>query len=422
MDISRERGDMSAFTRPIHIRPDGGASLPERIPLGVSESQYDEKWLQAQLFAFPQALPITEIDPHAGALVPICTELRTDGGPADILYVTRTGKIVLVETKLWRNSEARRIVVAQILDYAKELSGWTYEDLAREAAQASKGGPEHLLKSVRAAHPELDEAAFVDGINRSLAEGDFILVIAGDGIRSGAEALVSFLERFGNLRFHFALVEIASYRLADGALLLQPRVLAKTELLRRTVYMTQQSGATLVMDDAEVEPILVVDRRRAPDPARGDLWLRFWQEYLAKLVLDDLQQPLPQAVRTDRIYLQLPPGGRNLIWITAYVARSERSAGVFLTLGKNLPRAAEWYNRLYEDREEIETVVPDLQWIRKADGNFRVEAPTIKVAEIETPADRDAVLRYLCDDTNRMVNAFRHRLVKLVREDEGTAS
>jgi hypothetical protein len=227
---------MSAFTRPIHICTDNGASMPERISLSGSDSRYDEKWLQARLFEFPQALPITEIDPHAGALVPVCMELRTDSGPADILYVTRTGKIVLVETKLWRNAEARRIVVAQILDYAKELSAWTYEDLAREAAQASKRGPDHLLQQVRMVYPDLDEPVFVDGINRSLVQGDFILIIAGDGIRSGAEALVSFLERFGNLRFHFALVEIASYKLADGALLLQPRVLARTELLRRTVY------------------------------------------------------------------------------------------------------------------------------------------------------------------------------------------
>lgn len=230
---------MSAFGRPIHTRSGNGASLLERIPLSMSWSQYDEKWLRGQLFDFPHALPIQEIDPHAGALVPVCMELRTDGGPADILYVTRTGKIVLVETKLWRNAEARRVVVAEILDYAKELSGWTYEDLAREAAQASKGGPEHLLRRVRAAHPDLDEATFVDGINRSLARGDFILIIAGDGIRSGAEALVPFLERFGNLSFHFALIEIASYRLANGSFLLQPRILAKTELLHRTVYVTQ---------------------------------------------------------------------------------------------------------------------------------------------------------------------------------------
>lgn len=110
---------------------------------------------------------------------------QTEAGPADILYVTRTGQFVLVETKLWRNVEARP-VVAQILDYAKELSGWSYDDLSREAAQARKCGPGHLPDAARAVHADLDEAAFVDGINRSLAVGDFVLVIAGDGIQSGA--------------------------------------------------------------------------------------------------------------------------------------------------------------------------------------------------------------------------------------------
>ncbi len=35
---------------------------------------------------------------------------------------------MLVEAKLWRNPEARRKVIGQILDYAKELSRWNYED------------------------------------------------------------------------------------------------------------------------------------------------------------------------------------------------------------------------------------------------------------------------------------------------------
>ena len=39
------------------------------------------------------------------------------------------GYLTLVETKLWRNPEARRTVVAQIIDYASHLSTWTYDDL-----------------------------------------------------------------------------------------------------------------------------------------------------------------------------------------------------------------------------------------------------------------------------------------------------
>jgi hypothetical protein len=95
---------------------------------------------------------------------------------------------------------------------------------------------------------------------------------------------------------------------------------------------------------------------------------------------------------------------------------------VFLTFGKNFPQAEAWYTRLYEERDEIETVVPELNWAKKADGNFRIEMPPINLKEVETPADCENVLRLLCIDTNHMVNAFRHRLVKFVRENDETVS
>jgi hypothetical protein len=46
--------------------------------------------------------------------------------------ITPNGDIAIIETKLWRNPDARRKVIAQILDYANELSKWTYEDMQRE--------------------------------------------------------------------------------------------------------------------------------------------------------------------------------------------------------------------------------------------------------------------------------------------------
>ena len=48
-------------------------------------------------------------------------EVLTAAGLIDVLYVSPAGLVTIVETKLWRNPEARREVVGQILDYAKEL-------------------------------------------------------------------------------------------------------------------------------------------------------------------------------------------------------------------------------------------------------------------------------------------------------------
>ena len=165
---------MSAFTRPVVLDASGVATFLERIPLTrSSEGKFDEKWLQRALFECPACLPVNEIDPHIGPLIPICMELETGSGPADILYVTPSGQVIIVETKLWRNPQARREVIGQILDYANQLTSWTYDVLDGAAATATKNQSGYLLNCVLRNHPDTDESSFVDGVKRSLETGDF---------------------------------------------------------------------------------------------------------------------------------------------------------------------------------------------------------------------------------------------------------
>src|SRR5690554_5194212 len=126
-------------------------------------------------------------------------EMNTAAGPIDIIYVTPQGKLVIVEAKLWRNPEARRKVIGQVLDYAKELSLWDYEDLQREVSRATGRKGNVLYQIVADQFPETDEALFVDEVTRSLADGRFLLLILGDGIREGVAAIAQFLEEVGTL-------------------------------------------------------------------------------------------------------------------------------------------------------------------------------------------------------------------------------
>ena len=50
-------------------------------------------------------------------------------GYIDNLLVTNEGKLVIVETKLWRNPDSTREVVAQILQYGMALSALTVRAL-----------------------------------------------------------------------------------------------------------------------------------------------------------------------------------------------------------------------------------------------------------------------------------------------------
>ena len=72
----------------------------------------------------PGSLPIPAIDAAYSDPVPICRELRTSAGPIDALYINDLGRMILAEFKLWRNPQARREVIGQILDYTKELALW----------------------------------------------------------------------------------------------------------------------------------------------------------------------------------------------------------------------------------------------------------------------------------------------------------
>ena len=64
----------------------------------------------------------------------------------------------------WRNPEARREVVSQILDYAKELSRWSSSDVQREVSHRLKRDGNPLLDMVRAVDPEVDERQFNDAL------------------------------------------------------------------------------------------------------------------------------------------------------------------------------------------------------------------------------------------------------------------
>ena len=135
------------------------------------------------------------------------------------------GRLVVLEAKLWRNPEARRKVIGQILDYAKELSHWTYETLdaaVRAARRRDQGAARSLFDVVSEQHSGLDEAQFIDTVSRSLLRGELLLLIAGDGIRENVGAITNFIEDHGTFHFTFGLVEMAIYRMPDGAHLGEP--------------------------------------------------------------------------------------------------------------------------------------------------------------------------------------------------------
>jgi hypothetical protein len=58
----------------------------------------------------------------------------------------------------------------------------------------------------------LREREFVDDVSRSLREGRFLVLLAGDGIREGVQSLTELVNRNATKAFSFALIEVALYQ------------------------------------------------------------------------------------------------------------------------------------------------------------------------------------------------------------------
>jgi hypothetical protein len=256
----------------------------ERVYLGDVKAK-DEAWLRDTLFNHSEIIPVSELDSAYGPLVPLCTELRTDAGPIDAVFINEHGRLTIIECKLWKNSQARREVVAQSLDYVSALNRWTYADLQRQvsAAVGKQGNvPYELVR--RHTGPRLREPEFIDAAARSLREGRILVLLAGDGIREGVQSLTELVSRNASKAFTFGIVEVAIYRFGRGQFAIQPRVLAKTEVVTR--------HSVFADDDLEGD----APGRSRGRTEKGDMeHLRAWWEPVIAMEFDDPDQVLPAA-------------------------------------------------------------------------------------------------------------------------------
>ena len=263
---------------PVLVGADNVRSSLERIYLG--NGTFTESWLQELIHAHPGILPISDIEPGFGELIAAAREVPCGHGIIDNLYLTPTGDIVLVETKLWRNSQMRREVVGQVLDYVAALTSMSFE-VFEAAVVRGQSAPKRLYDLV-ADNPEaLDEPAFIDAVSLNLQRGRMLAIVLGDGIRSETDTLSSLLQSHAGAHFTFALVELATWRNSEtGDILAIPSTLAQTVMIERGIVRIEQGRAV-------IGPV----PQDAPQKAQSISMAQFWEK------LAEQGPALPVAVR-----------------------------------------------------------------------------------------------------------------------------
>lgn len=166
-------GHLVTSERQILVRQ---ASAGGRWEVPETSAYDDEAHLKALLLADPGRVPAVSSEAHA------VTELSTGGGPIDVCIVDADGSLTVIECKLASNSERRRMVIGQVIDYASGI--WNGGDASFLKAWRHRGGID--LEDVLASD------ALVQ-LKRNIAEGRINLCLAVDAIDSDLRRLVEYL-------------------------------------------------------------------------------------------------------------------------------------------------------------------------------------------------------------------------------------
>ena len=240
----------------------------------------DEKFLEDAIVASPELLGLESRRTGIRGPLKSFTQLPlpTPSGREiypDIIFLTASGHVIVVEVKRYVNPELRdRAVIAQIIDYASSMSSLSEAQCCQLFGNASDQTWADVIEKAFPEDSAPDELS--TAILERLRRGELNLVIACDKVPSGLPEVVSGIATQRTLGFDLDLVEIVPYAQSvssQAEVLLVPSTRLATEVVSRTaVTVTYRQGdqqpsttvQTVSLEDIE-ESVLAAKRSANPD-------------------------------------------------------------------------------------------------------------------------------------------------------------
>lgn len=264
---------------PFLINQDASGQRFQRID--IQKPLYNEKWLQDLLRRNPEVLPVGEIEPVFYPLIPIGQEVGTETGAIDNLFISHRGYLIPVETKLWRNPEAKREVVAQAIDYGSSLSKWSYNQLnkvVREYTKEYENMELDLIEWVERCYGPVEGGRdfFEDTVAKNLRLGRFLILIVGDRIRQSLIEMLKYVNKYPHLATDVVLVELNCYQWEpqknSWPLLVVPSIVARTEIVERSVIQITLDKTGAHQIDVKQERAEEKDKRKRVTLTEEAFW------------------------------------------------------------------------------------------------------------------------------------------------------
>jgi len=172
----------------------------------VSEQRFqNEAELQNILYESPEIIPIEKLGGDLPKPKLFIKEAGLPGsGNTDLIGIDENGGITIIECKLATNTDIRRKVIGQVLEYAAYLWQMTYDQFDDICSKAEKWGEKHLADLMREKMEGTEETEetwveddFRDNVVSILEKGDFRLIIAVDALNDELRRIIQFLNSRG---------------------------------------------------------------------------------------------------------------------------------------------------------------------------------------------------------------------------------
>jgi hypothetical protein len=209
----------------------------------------DEKLLQKYVVENPSGLPFEDIEEDV-RLVIVGKDFPAGNGFIDALGVDQTGALYLIETKLYRGTDNRR-VLAQVLDYGAGL--WNeYRNrsdflvsLDENAARTLKRSARQEVEKQFELNPEEADSLLANAA-QNIVDGRFNFVVLMDHIDENLKNLITFVN--ANTVFTIYGVEFEFYGIDEASMLAIPRLHGA-----QTPKSTARNGAGPITDETFFE-------------------------------------------------------------------------------------------------------------------------------------------------------------------------
>ena len=182
--------------------------------------------------------------------------MSVSSGSIDNLYLIPDGTICIVETKLWRNPEAHRTVLAQIIGYAKSLSALSFDEFCQAATkEKAESAVSSFFIKIKSRYKDFNQEELQSKITESLTNGRFLLLIVGDKIFPEVVLLKEAIGSAPNLEFNIHLIELRFYSLEKNPdqLLVIPQLVGRTVEKVRAVVKIRYEQKRPEIDVTSIE-------------------------------------------------------------------------------------------------------------------------------------------------------------------------